>query len=43
LHDPRVTAHIPAAELSKLFDPLSYQGMAQTLIDRLVASAANRR
>lgn len=40
LHDPRVTAHIPAAELPKLFDPLSYQGVAQTLIDRLVASAA---
>jgi 3-carboxy-cis,cis-muconate cycloisomerase len=40
LHDARVTAHIPATELPKLFDPLSYQGIAQTLIDRLVASAA---
>lgn len=39
LHDPRVTAHIPAGELPKLFDPLSYQGVAQTLIERLVASA----
>ena len=41
LHDPRVTAHIPAAELPKLFDPLSYQGIAQTLIDRLVTAAGN--
>ncbi len=40
LHDPRVTAHIPPSELPKLFDPLSYQGVAQTLIDRLVASAS---
>jgi 3-carboxy-cis,cis-muconate cycloisomerase len=38
LHDPRVTAHIPPSELPKLFDPLSYQGVAQALIDRLVAS-----
>ncbi len=43
LHDTRVTAHIPAAELPKLFDPLSYQGIAQTLIDRLVTSAGGNR
>jgi 3-carboxy-cis,cis-muconate cycloisomerase len=43
LHDARVTAHIPAAELPKLFDPLSYQGVAQTLIDRLVASATRQQ
>lgn len=42
LHDPRVTAHIPPSELPKLFDPLSYQGIAQTLIDRLVASASGK-
>jgi 3-carboxy-cis,cis-muconate cycloisomerase len=41
-HDQRVTAHIPPAELPKLFDPLSYQGVAQTLIDRLVASASGK-
>jgi 3-carboxy-cis,cis-muconate cycloisomerase len=39
-HDARVTALIPPGELSQLFDPLSYQGMAQTLIDRLVGPAA---
>jgi len=42
LHDPRVTAHIPPSELPKLFDPLSYQGVAQTLIDRLVTSAGGK-
>lgn len=42
IHDARITAQIPAAELSKLFDPLSYQGVAQTLIDRLVASATGK-
>lgn len=43
LHDPRVTAHIPPSELPKLFDPLSYQGVAQTLIDRLVTSARGKQ
>ncbi len=37
--DARVTAIIPAAELPKLFDPLSYQGVAQAFIDRLIATA----
>jgi len=37
--DARVTAQIPAGDIPKLFDPLSYQGVAQILIDRLVASA----
>ena len=35
--DTRVTTHIPAAELEALFDPMGYQGVAQTLIDRLLA------
>jgi 3-carboxy-cis,cis-muconate cycloisomerase len=40
--DVRITAHIPLTELSKLFMPTSYQGSAQTFIDRLVASAQGR-
>jgi 3-carboxy-cis,cis-muconate cycloisomerase len=38
LSDPRVTAHFAAAEIEKLFIPLTYQGSAQTFIDRLVMS-----
>jgi 3-carboxy-cis,cis-muconate cycloisomerase len=34
-----VAAHVSPAELEKLFDPMNYQGVAQTLIDRLLASA----
>jgi 3-carboxy-cis,cis-muconate cycloisomerase len=37
--EPKVTAVVPANELSKLFDPMSYQGVAQAFIDRLVATA----
>jgi len=36
--DARVTAHLSSAEITKLFDPLSYQGVAQAFIDRLLAS-----
>lgn len=36
--DARVTAHLDAARLTKLFDPLAYQGASQALIDRLLAS-----
>ncbi|MBS0531501.1 MAG: 3-carboxy-cis,cis-muconate cycloisomerase [Proteobacteria bacterium] len=36
--DPRVTAHLEADEIAKLFDPMAYQGVSQTLIDRLLAS-----
>jgi 3-carboxy-cis,cis-muconate cycloisomerase len=39
LANPKVTAIVPAAELSKLFDPMSYQGVAQQFIDRLIATA----
>jgi 3-carboxy-cis,cis-muconate cycloisomerase len=37
--EPKVTAVIPAGELFRLFDPMSYQGVAQQFIDRLVATA----
>jgi 3-carboxy-cis,cis-muconate cycloisomerase len=36
--DPKVTAHLGADKLAKLFDPMAYQGVSQTLIDRLLKS-----
>jgi 3-carboxy-cis,cis-muconate cycloisomerase len=36
--EPQVTALLSPDEIEKLFDPLSYQGMAQSFIDRLLAS-----
>jgi 3-carboxy-cis,cis-muconate cycloisomerase len=36
--DPKVTAHLGADKLAKLFDPMTYQGVSQELIDRLFAS-----
>lgn len=36
--DKRVTAHIDADKLKNLFEPMSYQGVSQALIDRLLAS-----
>ncbi|MES2168857.1 MAG: 3-carboxy-cis,cis-muconate cycloisomerase [Pseudomonadota bacterium] len=39
--DTRVTTHISTDTLEGLFDPMAYQGVAQTLIDRLLASLAS--
>lgn len=36
--DVRVTAHLDAEKLSKLFAPETYQGSSQAMIDRLLAS-----
>jgi 3-carboxy-cis,cis-muconate cycloisomerase len=36
--DPKVTAHLDAGTLAKLFEPMAYQGASQALIDRLLAS-----
>jgi len=36
--DPKVTAHLGADKLAKLFDPIAYQGVSQALIDRLLKS-----
>jgi len=36
--DQRVTAHLSGPMLGRLFEPMSYQGSAQTFIDRLVGS-----
>jgi 3-carboxy-cis,cis-muconate cycloisomerase len=40
--DPRVTAQLSAPDIAKLFEPIAYQGAAQTFIDRLVASIKGR-
>ncbi|HEX9588426.1 MAG TPA: 3-carboxy-cis,cis-muconate cycloisomerase [Bradyrhizobium sp.] len=36
--DAEVTAHLSADKLTKLFEPMAYQGVSQALIDRLLAS-----
>src|ERR1700710_2638453 len=36
--DPKVTTHLSADRIAKLFDPMAYQGVSQALIDRLLAS-----
>jgi 3-carboxy-cis,cis-muconate cycloisomerase len=40
--DSRVTAQLSAAEIAKLFQPIAYQGAAQTFIDQLIASIKGR-
>jgi hypothetical protein len=42
LSDLRVKAHFGAAEIEKLFIPLTYQGSSQVFIDRLAASSQTR-
>src|ERR1700681_3212730 len=36
--DPEITAHLNADKLTKLLEPMAYQGVSQALIDRLLAS-----
>ena len=36
--DPKVAAHLDAAKITELFEPMGYQGVSQTLIDRLLKS-----
>ncbi|WP_407169646.1 3-carboxy-cis,cis-muconate cycloisomerase [Bradyrhizobium sp. ORS 111] len=36
--DAKVTAHLDAAAIARLFEPMAYQGASQMLIDRLLAS-----
>jgi 3-carboxy-cis,cis-muconate cycloisomerase len=38
LKDPKVSAHLSADKLAKLFEPMAYQGVSQALIDRLLAA-----
>ena len=40
--DPKVTAHLNADKLTKLFEPMAYQGVSQALIDRLLASLEDK-
>jgi len=40
--DPKVTAHLDAGKIAGLFEPMAYQGVSQTLIDRLLASLDNQ-
>jgi 3-carboxy-cis,cis-muconate cycloisomerase len=37
-NDPKITAHLDAGKIARLFEPMAYQGASQTLIDRLLAS-----
>ena len=43
--DDRVRQNLSASELARLFEPTSYQGVAQTFIDRIIGSlqAARRQ
>ena len=36
--DSKVTAQLSADKIARLFEPMAYQGVSQTLIDRLLAS-----
>jgi 3-carboxy-cis,cis-muconate cycloisomerase len=36
--DPKITSHLTAERLAKLFEPMAYQGVSQALIDRLLAA-----
>jgi 3-carboxy-cis,cis-muconate cycloisomerase len=36
--DAKITAHLDARKIAQLFEPMAYQGAAQSLIDRLLAS-----
>jgi 3-carboxy-cis,cis-muconate cycloisomerase len=42
MSDPKVTAHLGADKLAKLFDPMAYQGVSQELIDRLLNSLGEK-
>lgn len=41
--DARIAAHLDAAKLAALFEPMAYQGVSQQLIDRLLASLKDGR
>ena len=36
--DPKITVHLDAGRIAQLLEPMGYQGVSQTLIDRLLAS-----
>jgi 3-carboxy-cis,cis-muconate cycloisomerase len=41
--DSAITAHLSADQLTKLFEPMAYQGVSQALIDRLLASLEEKQ
>jgi 3-carboxy-cis,cis-muconate cycloisomerase len=41
-NDPKIITHLDAGKIAGLFDPMAYQGAAQVLIDRLLASLDDR-
>jgi 3-carboxy-cis,cis-muconate cycloisomerase len=41
--DPGITAHLEAERIAQLLEPMAYQGVSQTLIDRLLASLEDKR
>ena len=40
--DPKITAHLDAKKIAQLLEPMAYQGVSQTLIDRLLASLEDK-
>src|ERR1700723_544993 len=40
--DPKITAHLDAKRITQLLEPMAYQGVSQTLIDRLLASLEDK-
>ena len=41
--DARITAHLSAADLDRLFDPENYLGLAEQLVDRVLAAHAGKK
>lgn len=41
--DARVTVHLSADRIARLFEPMAYQGVSQALIDRLLASLDDKQ
>ena len=40
--DPKITAYLDAKRITQLLEPMTYQGVSQTLIDRLLASLEDK-
>lgn len=40
--DPKIAAHLDATGITQLLEPMAYQGVSQTLIDRLLASLEDK-
>jgi 3-carboxy-cis,cis-muconate cycloisomerase len=41
--DPAIIAYLEAKKIAQLLEPMAYQGVSQTLIDRLLASLEDKR